>query len=66
MARTNLDRFRLPVAAGFAAAVAMIPLAGCDRTESRSKSETTRTTETPDATKKTTETIEKKTVTDPK
>lgn len=66
MARTQMNRFRLPVAACFAAAVAVLPLAGCDKTETRSKTETTRTTETPDATKKTTETVEKKTVTDPK
>lgn len=66
MARSTLNRFRLPVAAGFAAAVAVLPLAGCDQSESRSKTETTRTTETPEGTKKTTETVEKKTVTDPK
>jgi hypothetical protein len=34
-------------------------LSGCDRTESKTKTTTTKVTETPDAVKKTTETTEK-------
>jgi hypothetical protein len=43
-----------------AAIVALPLLAACDRTESKSKTTTTRVTETPDSVKKTTETTEKK------
>ena len=35
-------------------------LSGCDRTESKTKTTTTKVTETPDAVKKTVETTEKK------
>lgn len=50
-----------------AAVVAMpFALASCDRNSSSKKTTTTKTTSTPEGVKKTTETTEKKTVTEPK
>jgi hypothetical protein len=43
-----------------------LALGGCDREVSKSKTETTKTTETPEGTKKTTETHEKKVETEKK
>ena len=43
-----------------------VPLGGCDRTESHEKTTTTKTTATPQGTKQTTETTEKKVETQPK
>ena len=62
---------RRPIALSLAGAIVALPLAlalsGCDRTESKSKTTSTRTSETPDGgVKKTTETTEKKVETTPK
>jgi hypothetical protein len=51
---------------GNAWAGATLSMASCDRTESASRTTTTKTTETPEGTKKTTETTEKKVETSPK
>jgi len=46
--------------------VLCVPLCGCDRTESHEKTTTTKTTATPEGTKRTTETTERKVETQPK
>ena len=51
---------------GLATVILALPLVGCDKTESRQKSETTTTTKTPEGTKKTTETVERKVESNPK
>jgi hypothetical protein len=60
--------FRWPLTLAMTAALAGFPvLIGCEtKDESKSKTTTTKTTETPEGTKKTTETTEKKTTTEEK
>lgn len=62
------NRVRWPMALCTWAVLAGMPfaLSACSRTESQSKTTTTKTTETPEGTKKTTETTEKKVETTPK
>lgn len=47
-------------------AILSLPLAGCDKRESSTKTTETTVTKTPEGTKKTTETTEKKVETNPK
>ncbi len=51
---------RTLVLAACAFVTALPALSGCDRTESKTKTTTTKVTETPESIKKTTETVEKK------
>ncbi len=70
--KTTSQRFNHSTGAGLVAACVVgvigLPLlmSGCDKTESKSTSTKTTTSETPDKTVKTTETTEKKVETNPK
>ena len=64
--KSNLTRLAVALLIGAAWSGVMLPLASCDKTESSTKSTTTKTTETPEGIKKTTETTEKKVETSPK
>jgi hypothetical protein len=65
MARNTMNRLRLPAVLTLGAAIVSLPLAACDRTERHEKQTTVRKSETPEGTKKTTETTEKKVETNP-
>jgi hypothetical protein len=63
----TLANHRRSLAPALAGAIALLPLAACDRTESHEKTTTTKTTQTPEGGVKTTkETTEKKVETQPK
>ena len=61
-------RIRKPMCASLAVLILALPLTlvACDQVESKKKTTTTTTTQTPEGTKKTTETTEKKVETNPK
>jgi hypothetical protein len=61
-----MNTLRRPIVLSLAGLVLSLPLCACDRTESHDKTTTSRTTQTPEGTKKTTETTEKKVEVQPK
>jgi len=63
---SNLSRWSLTLAMGACLAGLPLTLAACEKEESHSKTTTTKTTETPAGTKKTTETTEQKVETEHK